>query len=251
MVRVQRVLAPSPMPGTSRYPRWGYLDKFSEQEYLARSVAVTLLCIAAASAVLHLVPSTHRQRDLAPQTRSFSIPIHPLPPPSILPTPPPAPVPRPVHPADAVRGRPIPADVPEDRTLAGDEGAAGPESGPPGGAEGATGEGEFTAGGGGAGVLPGPDEFIPVERVPRLLEIEPPDYPELAREAGTEGRVTLAVLVGADGSVVQAHVADSVLGLDEAALAAVQRAVFEPALQQGKAVAAWVVIPIEFALRGR
>jgi protein TonB len=75
-----------------------------------------------------------------------------------------------------------------------------------------------------------------------------PDYPDLAREARIEGTVIVRALVGDDGRVVEVLVVESVLGLDEAALAAVQDAVFEPAVQQGRAVGAWVLLAVEFRL---
>jgi hypothetical protein len=40
-----------------------------------------------------------------------------------------------------------------------------------------------------------------VEELPRLLHIERPVYPSLAREAGIEGTVILRLLVGKDGRV--------------------------------------------------
>jgi len=80
--------------------------------------------------------------------------------------------------------------------------------------------------------------------------MQPPAYPEIAREAGVEGTVLVRVLVDAQGTVRDRILLQSVLGLDEAALAAAATAVFRPALQQDKPVAVWVVLPIEFRLRG-
>jgi TonB family protein len=97
--------------------------------------------------------------------------------------------------------------------------------------------------------LPRQDDFIAVEKEPRLIQMDTPLYPELAREAGVEGQVLVRVLVGRDGLVRDAVVIRSVPMLDAAALAAARTAVFKPALQHDTTVAVWIVIPIEFALR--
>lgn len=73
-------------------------------------------------------------------------------------------------------------------------------------------------------------------------------YPEIARSQGTEGRVTVKVLVGTDGSVIKVggmsgpdvfhdEVSDKVGGLQ-----------FTPALQNGQPVKCWVSVPFSFTL---
>lgn len=253
MVLVQRIMAPVPSRKPGRYPRWGYLDKFEEQEYLARSMALMLLVAVAASLGLRLAPHRLTSADIVPARRPYSGSINPLPmPPPVAKQPPsPAVSPQRVR-ITEFRRHPVPvADAPLDRTLSTVDAVVGPETGPAGDATGLAGEGEFAVPGAESPVWPEFDEFIPVERLPELVAIQPPAYPDLAREAGAEGRVTVAVLVGADGVVVDARVLEGVLGLEEAAVASARTAVFKPALQQGKAVAVWVLIPIEFALRGR
>ena len=79
----------------------------------------------------------------------------------------------------------------------------------------------------------------------------PPAYPALARRREQQGTVTVRVLVGADGSVERAEVADSsgFDALDEAALETVRsRWRFVPARHGGLAVESWVLVPIRFAL---
>ena len=99
-------------------------------------------------------------------------------------------------------------------------------------------------------VLPAPDEFIPVEEQPVIVEWKTPEYPRMAREAGIEGIVTVRALVGKDGKV-----RDAILGkgvhqlLDEAALAAAKECVFKPAIQNKNPVAVWVAIPFNFHLQ--
>jgi len=79
----------------------------------------------------------------------------------------------------------------------------------------------------------------------------PPVYPAGARRRAQQGTVTVRVLVGADGSVERAEVADSsgFDALDDAALETVRsRWRFVPARHGGLAVESWVLVPIRFAL---
>jgi periplasmic protein TonB len=78
-----------------------------------------------------------------------------------------------------------------------------------------------------------------------------PIYPAVARRREQQGTVTVRVLVGADGSVERAEVADSsgFDTLDNAALETVRsRWRFVPARHDGLAVESWVLVPIRFAL---
>jgi protein TonB len=79
----------------------------------------------------------------------------------------------------------------------------------------------------------------------------PPVYPYAARRREQQGTVTVRVLIGADGSVERAEVAESsgFDSLDEAALDTVRsRWRFVPARHGGLAVESWVLVPIRFAL---
>ena len=95
---------------------------------------------------------------------------------------------------------------------------------------------------------PSPGQFIPVEEDPVPVVTPAPIYPEMARAAEVEGVVLLRVLVGRDGRVENAFVVDGQPMLNEAALAAVGKWTFRPALQQHKPVKVWVAIPIRFTL---
>lgn len=79
----------------------------------------------------------------------------------------------------------------------------------------------------------------------------PPAYPTAARRRAEQGIVTIRVLVGADGSVERADLAES-SGydlLDDAALRAVRaKWRFVPARRGGVTVESWVLVPIRFAL---
>jgi len=77
-----------------------------------------------------------------------------------------------------------------------------------------------------------------------------PEYPELARKAGIEGRVYIKILVDKEGKVRDAILLRGVgAGLDEAALEAVRQWVYTPAIQNNRPVAVWVAQPIDFSLR--
>lgn len=77
-----------------------------------------------------------------------------------------------------------------------------------------------------------------------------PAYPYLSRRAKEEGVVTLRVLVTEDGHAGEVRLEKSSghERLDKAALATVRRWKFVPARQAGKAVAAWVLVPVTFSL---
>ncbi|WP_299306959.1 energy transducer TonB [uncultured Croceicoccus sp.] len=77
-----------------------------------------------------------------------------------------------------------------------------------------------------------------------------PEYPFIARRAREEGTVLLRVLVDPSGRVDTLKIAEGSRSsrLDEAALRAVRKWKFKPATQTGRAVAAWVVVPITFSL---
>ncbi len=79
-----------------------------------------------------------------------------------------------------------------------------------------------------------------------------PPYPALSKRLGEEGMVRLKVRVNPDGSVAQLELAKSsgFARLDQSALDTVLSSwKFHPGMQDGKPVAAWVIVPIEFTLR--
>ena len=77
-----------------------------------------------------------------------------------------------------------------------------------------------------------------------------PRYPRFARSRGHEGRVLIRVAVLGNGDVGHVVVAQSSghRSLDRAALAAVKRWRFRPALREGEAVAATLTVPVLFRL---
>ena len=74
-------------------------------------------------------------------------------------------------------------------------------------------------------------------------------YPEIAKESGIEGRVTVKVLVGESGNVIKVG---SVSGNDVFADEVKEKAAdlqFTPGLQNGKPVKVWVSVPFNFKLK--
>jgi protein TonB len=87
---------------------------------------------------------------------------------------------------------------------------------------------------------------------PRKLPRNPPPlYPESARRAGQEGRVTLIAQVDRSGQVTQVavHSSSGVPELDREAIRTVSLWRFQPALNGGKPVASEIMVPIKFSLR--
>lgn len=84
---------------------------------------------------------------------------------------------------------------------------------------------------------------------PEPLSTPAPVYPPDALRMGAGGTVQVRITVGSDGQVVQRELAESSgnRALDRAALEAVQRWRFRPALRNGQPVSTDVVIPIRFA----
>jgi protein TonB len=78
-------------------------------------------------------------------------------------------------------------------------------------------------------------------------------YPEIARSTGIEGRITVKVLVGPDGSVVSVGGVsgqNAEVFRDEVS-SKVMSLQFTPALQQGQPVRCWVSVPFNFKLSGK
>jgi protein TonB len=78
----------------------------------------------------------------------------------------------------------------------------------------------------------------------------PPAYPRQAIARGIEGTVMLRVLIGPDGETIEIriHRSSGAVLLDQAAVEAVRRWAFRPAVVGGRAVPAWVEVPVRFRL---
>jgi protein TonB len=88
------------------------------------------------------------------------------------------------------------------------------------------------------------------DELPWIISSPAPEYPREARRKGWIGRVGVHVLISDKGTVQQAEVLSSSGHgeLDDAALKALRRWIFHPAQKEGRAVVAWVVVPVLFRL---
>lgn len=113
-------------------------------------------------------------------------------------------------------------------------------------------QGAFTAGTTGAS---DPDAGAPAQvpdAPPRVLRFAEADYPEAERAAGREASVTLELTVTVEGRASEVTVAESAgEAFDRAAVAAVQRFEFTPAVQNGQRIAARIRYRYRFRLRAQ
>jgi len=94
-----------------------------------------------------------------------------------------------------------------------------------------------------------PVEIWKVEKQPEVTKQVKPDFPEIARKAGIEGRVTVNALVGKDGKVEKVGEVTGPEVFHEAAKAAALQWEFTPAIQNDRPVKVWVAIPFNFTFR--
>src|SRR5258706_10626139 len=84
---------------------------------------------------------------------------------------------------------------------------------------------------------------------PKLVSKVEPEYSEEARKAKWQGTVVLSLVVDDKGHPQQIKVAKSLgLGLDQKAIEAVEKWRFEPGKKDGKAVAVYATIEVNFRL---
>jgi len=76
-------------------------------------------------------------------------------------------------------------------------------------------------------------------------------YPDLALQTGTEGNVSVRVLVGPDGSVVSVDKFNGPEVFRDEVTSKIMNLQFTPALQQGQTVRCWVSVPFKFKLSGK
>ena len=74
-------------------------------------------------------------------------------------------------------------------------------------------------------------------------------YPEVAREAGVEGKVSIKVLVGTDGSVIKVGSLSGPEQFYDEVSNKSMNLQFTPGLQNGKPVKVWVTVPFNFKLK--
>ena len=99
-----------------------------------------------------------------------------------------------------------------------------------------------------------PDTFVIVEVMPDLIgglaEIgKKIRYPEIARQAGVEGRVIIQFIVDENGNVTEPAIVRGIgAACDEEALRVIREAKFKPVKKHGKAIKVKMSLPITFKL---
>jgi protein TonB len=89
-----------------------------------------------------------------------------------------------------------------------------------------------------------PPECVNLSQVRAMMK-----YPEIAIQANIEGRVSVKVLVGTDGSVIKvSSISGPDVFHDEVRSKAINLQ-FTPGLQNGKPVKVWVTVPFNFTLK--
>lgn len=99
--------------------------------------------------------------------------------------------------------------------------------------------------------IPDPGTFIPHSVHPVCTFRPVPEYPDMARQAGVEGRVILQVFISPEGVPVEAIVTESSgLGtMDSAAMASVMESSWSPARRDdGVPVGVWTSVVYNFVL---
>lgn len=100
-------------------------------------------------------------------------------------------------------------------------------------------------------LFPRADDFVPVEVQPQAVKAVTPEYPELARRMGLEGKVWVKALVDKSGKVRDVIIAKSSgvdAGFEDSAVKAAYEYVYTPAIANGQPVAVWVMYPVVFTL---
>jgi TonB family protein len=84
---------------------------------------------------------------------------------------------------------------------------------------------------------------------PRVLHKLEPSYTEEAREAKLQGTCVLEIEIGPDGRAYNIQVVQPLgLGLDEAAIEAIEEWTFQPGLKDGEPVTVRATIEVNFKL---
>jgi protein TonB len=103
-------------------------------------------------------------------------------------------------------------------------------------------------------LLPSPDEFVPYEEAPVIIEQVDPVYPPMAQRAGITDIIWVKALVDKDGRVKDVKIVKSSganAGFEEAAIEAAMATQWKPAISNGQPVAVWTTYRIIFKLRDR
>jgi len=92
-------------------------------------------------------------------------------------------------------------------------------------------------------------DYVWVPQLPTVIEHDAaPVYPQEAIRTKTQGTVYVQALIGADGWVHDAIVRTGAPVLRDAALDAIWQWRFQPAMEGGRPIGVWVLIPVKFTL---
>src|SRR6185436_8695328 len=95
-------------------------------------------------------------------------------------------------------------------------------------------------------VVTGEEDFVYYDTPPVPLVQPPPSYSDFARDAKVEGDVLLHIRVEQDGHVSKVLVRKGIAAVDEAAVQAVKKWKFKPALRDSKPLAVWIEVKVHF-----
>jgi TonB family protein len=94
--------------------------------------------------------------------------------------------------------------------------------------------------------------IVAVEKLPNMIEAAQPEYPVEAKKNNITGKSFVKVLVDKEGNVKKAVVIKSDHELfNQPAIDAAMKSKFTPAIQGGKPIAVWIVLPYRFTLDGK
>ncbi len=152
-------------------------------------------------------------------------------------------------PTEVIQPQVTPEVVPEAPAAPEDEGVeGGVEGGVPGGVPGGVVGGVVGGVEGGTGdepILPTGDVVLPV-----IIKKVEPSYPDIARRARIEGKVILQAVIDKEGNVNEVTVLSSSNPMfNDSAIDAVKQRKYKPALQNGRPVAIYFTIRVDFRLR--
>jgi protein TonB len=200
-------------------------------------VAILVAHVAGVYGLMQLGAVREAMREAAPMFVDLIAPAAPPAPPAPAPPPPPQPVPKKL-PAPVITAAPSPAPAtfvvpapppPEPVETVPPPAAVVAPPAPP--------------------AAPAAPKIIPASAVQYL---EPPvlEYPRLSRRNNESGRVIVRVYIDTAGlpRTVQLSSSSGHARLDEAAIAAVQKARFKPYTENGQPTAGWALIPLNFEL---
>jgi protein TonB len=89
-------------------------------------------------------------------------------------------------------------------------------------------------------------EVVPPELVTKVQ----PVYPEIARKARVQGVVIVEAIIDKQGNVVEGRILRGLpMGVSEAAMAAIHRWKYRPAMLNGRPVSVYLTVTVTFTLQ--